>query len=171
MVLRDQTFKQGVVSISSIQKMAVAVAGNGSTIFDGTRLVFGKNNTSYVGVSKNSRSSPKSSILIGFSIINHPFWGSPIFGNTHVNAFELTCLINQSHKCLGVVILWTYIVWLPENRVEWIKISKCSCSSLTHGKWNFTGCPDLPSRVSRWYMSLKNQESTYESACLTKVLG
>ena len=26
---------------------------------------------------------PKSSILIGFSIINHPFWGTTIFGNTH----------------------------------------------------------------------------------------
>ena len=24
---------------------------------------------------------PKSSILLGFSIINHPFWGTPIFGN------------------------------------------------------------------------------------------
>ena len=23
-------------------------------------------------------------ILIGFSIINHPFWGTPIFGNTHI---------------------------------------------------------------------------------------
>ena len=38
----------------------------------------------YVGVSKN-RGTPKSSILIGFSIINHPFWGIPIFGNTHVH--------------------------------------------------------------------------------------
>ena len=28
---------------------------------------------------------PKSSILIVFSIINHPFWGpTPIFGNTHM---------------------------------------------------------------------------------------
>ena len=27
---------------------------------------------------------PKSSILIGFSIINHPFWGTPIFGNIHI---------------------------------------------------------------------------------------
>ena len=27
---------------------------------------------------------PKSSILIGFSIINHPFWDTPIFGNTQV---------------------------------------------------------------------------------------
>ena len=33
-----------------------------------------------MGVSKN-RGTPKSSILIGFSIINHPFWGTPIFGN------------------------------------------------------------------------------------------
>ena len=27
---------------------------------------------------------PKSSILIGCSIINHPFWGTPIFGSTHL---------------------------------------------------------------------------------------
>ena len=34
-------------------------------------------------VSENS-GNPKSSILIGISIINHPFWGTPIFGNTHM---------------------------------------------------------------------------------------
>ena len=34
-------------------------------------------------VSENS-GTPKSSILIGFSIINHPFWGTPIFGNIHM---------------------------------------------------------------------------------------
>ena len=34
-------------------------------------------------VSENS-GTPKSSILIGFSIINHPFWGTPIFGNPHI---------------------------------------------------------------------------------------
>ena len=27
-------------------------------------------------------------ILIGFSIINHPFWGTPIFGNTHFALFR-----------------------------------------------------------------------------------
>ena len=27
---------------------------------------------------------PKSSISIGFSIINHPFWGTTIFGTTHM---------------------------------------------------------------------------------------
>ena len=34
-----------------------------------------------MGVAENS-GSPKSSILIGFSIIDHPFWGTTIFGNT-----------------------------------------------------------------------------------------
>ena len=36
----------------------------------------------YMDVSENS-DTPKSSILIGFSIINHPFWGTTIFGNTY----------------------------------------------------------------------------------------
>ena len=42
----------------------------------------------YVGVSKNN-GTPKSSILIGFSIINHPFWVfSPYFWfNTHLYIF------------------------------------------------------------------------------------
>ena len=37
----------------------------------------------YMGVSKNG-GTHKSSILIGFSIINHPFWGTTIFRNTHI---------------------------------------------------------------------------------------
>ncbi len=44
----------------------------------------------HMGVSKN-RGTPKSWILIGFSIINHPFWGTPIFGNTHMYPFVLFC--------------------------------------------------------------------------------
>ena len=34
-------------------------------------------------VSENG-GTPKSSILIRFSIINHPFWGTTIFGNTQM---------------------------------------------------------------------------------------
>ena len=38
---------------------------------------------------------PKSSILIGFSIINHPFWGTPIFGkhpnDLHIHSFCSFC--------------------------------------------------------------------------------
>ena len=37
----------------------------------------------YMGVSKN-KGTPKSSILIRCSIINHSFWGTLIFGNTHM---------------------------------------------------------------------------------------
>ena len=44
-----------------------------------------------MGVSVNG-GTPKSSILIGFSIVNHPFWGTTIFGNTHNMAQE-------SHMC------------------------------------------------------------------------
>ena len=36
-----------------------------------------------MGVSKNN-GTPKSSILIGFSIINHPFLGTATFGNIHM---------------------------------------------------------------------------------------
>ncbi len=41
-----------------------------------------------MGVSKN-RGTPKSWILIGFSIINHPLWGIPVFGNTQIGLQEL----------------------------------------------------------------------------------
>ena len=54
-----------------------------------TRPKIGKYQKGDVGVSKNNR-TPKSSILMGFSIINHPFWGTPIFGNTHVQGIPMT---------------------------------------------------------------------------------
>ena len=38
----------------------------------------------YMGVVSKNSDTPKSSILIGFSIIYHPFWGTPILGNTHI---------------------------------------------------------------------------------------
>ena len=63
---------------------------------------------SYLGVSENS-GTPKSSILIGFSIINHPFWGTSIFGNTHfsirvetTNYIAMICLEGAA-KYLGFV--------------------------------------------------------------------
>ena len=35
-------------------------------------------------VVSNNKGTPKSSILRGFSLINHPFWGTIIFGSTHI---------------------------------------------------------------------------------------
>ena len=54
------------------------------SIFRGELLVSGRVKLNKdMGVSKKS-GTPKSSILIGFSLINHPFWGTTIFGNTHI---------------------------------------------------------------------------------------
>ena len=40
--------------------------------------------TPHLDVSENSGFSPQIiHLFIGFSILNHPFWGTPIFGNTH----------------------------------------------------------------------------------------
>ena len=55
-----------------------------------TRKLF--SNYLILGVSLNA-GTPKSSIVIGISMINHPFWGTPIFGNTHfrvvINYYKL----------------------------------------------------------------------------------
>ena len=65
----------------------------------------------YMGVSKNN-GTPKSSILIGFSIINHPFWGTPIIGNAHTDipildwypkqfiCFILLVLVSSKTNCV-----------------------------------------------------------------------
>ena len=58
-----------------------------------------------IGVSENS-GTPISSILIGFSVINHPFWGTPIFGNTHILFMALVVKdVDGSRKLLDIIIL------------------------------------------------------------------
>ena len=65
-----------------------------------------------MGVSKN-RGTPKSSILIGFSHINHPFWGTPIFGNTHIASITLP----------------EFSQWIPHSNHDWklVQVSNSSC--------------------------------------------
>ena len=38
-------------------------------------------------VSENNGNPKIIHILIGFSIINHPFWGTPTYGNTHTGVY------------------------------------------------------------------------------------
>ena len=73
----------------------------------------------YMGVSKNS-GTPKSSISIGFSIINHPFWGTPIFGHTHMLAEE-ALWDDQNHMLTYVhwIILWITYVLTSEIASSW----------------------------------------------------
>ena len=65
-------------------------------------------------VSENS-GTPKSSILIGFSIINPPFWGTPIFGNTLMASFEPLCppkrLKKKNIQGPGDWATWTRSDW------------------------------------------------------------
>ena len=74
---------------------------------------------------------PQSSILIGFSIINHPFWGTTIFGNTHILPpvfFEVSCckasfqwelwpllLLRQAHRCI-----WRAQETRPSQSSTWV---------------------------------------------------
>ena len=85
-------------------------------------IFFAKNK--HMGVSENS-GTPKSSIEIGFSIINHPFWGTSIFGNTHI--------YSSNHH-------YTYCWWFrnskqpPETDKRTLYINWCRISSInSHG--------------------------------------
>ena len=51
----------------------------------------------YMGVSENS-GTPKSSILIGFSTINHPFWGTPNFWKHPYGFYTLYCHDHSREK-------------------------------------------------------------------------
>ena len=68
-------------------------------------------NSRYLGVSENS-GTPKSSILIGCSFINHPIWGTPIFGNTHL-ALKMWCCSSElqsskKQKSKLEICLWPF---------------------------------------------------------------
>ena len=58
-----------------------------------------------MAVSEN-RGTPKSSILIGFSIMNHAFWGTTIFGNPPY------CMNLQCFSMLYTTISPTWLLFL-----------------------------------------------------------
>ena len=75
-----------------------------------------------MGVSENN-GIPKSSIFIGFSIMNHPFWGTPIFGNTQI--------ISISH-----VILWKINYQIGKVMIKnWYTLGKTKLEPQNGGGW------------------------------------
>ena len=87
--------------------------------------------TGDMDVSENS-GTPTSSILIGFSIRNHPFWGIPIFGNTHMESLSrMFCRIillepNSWHLKgwhQGIITGWWKLTYFwnfhPDNWGRW----------------------------------------------------
>ena len=60
-------------------------------------------------VSENS-GTPKSSILIGFSIINHPFWDTTMFPNTHRRMIHRFILVPTYLQCYVINLLHTTVI-------------------------------------------------------------
>jgi len=85
---------QAVPSMPSARRLCTATACNGAlgnmdiSIWMFPKMVY----------------TPKSSILIGFSIINHSFWGTPVFGNTHIHIVFVWNLILT-------ILLVTFVGW------------------------------------------------------------
>ena len=91
-----------------------------------------------MGVSGNS-GIPKSSIFIGLSIINHPFWGTTIFGNTHI----VLLYFKKGH-------------WFRYRRREEPRVSSCSV----------LGWPSLAHlRRTRSLATCRASESECHSSC------
>ena len=80
----------------------------------GTDFPYAKGN---MGVSENN-GTPKSSILIRCSIINHPFWGTLIFGNIHMMTmswwdsmtYDISGIL--SHPWLQWLVSIMFLGWL-----------------------------------------------------------
>ena len=84
----------------------------------------------YMGVSKNRGGPPKSSILIGCSIINHPFWGGfPPYVWKHPYIAKLKYFSNLDlPEIRGPIslpkryLLGAQVVWGPYNVTRYISI-------------------------------------------------
>ena len=97
--------------------------------------------------------TPKSCILIVFSIINHPFWGTTIFGNTHidfvmVSTWNLAHSTKSSSKMGGLLIeckcTWictetycfiAFMYLLYTSNLERYDVSSCFIS-ISHALWH-----------------------------------
>ena len=101
-------------------------------------------------VSENS-GTPKSSILIGCSIINHIFWGTPVFGSTHmiysniwyaydIQSFLMKLLLSSGDSVSGVGgsagVSWE---WSCEQKKLGVQLRTSCPSSIGRWKlWNTT---------------------------------
>ena len=116
-------------------------------------------------VSKN-RGTPKSSILIGFSIINHPFWGTPIFGNTHMerwndsDIFHVAETIGHAKELTVVLSMRDPFAWVAmptsHRRHIWGDLMRQPCNGAVRCsgslKW-----PPADCLVAKWSFSSWNK--------------
>ena len=106
-------------------------------------------------VSENS-GTPKSSNLIGFSIVNHPFWGTPIFGNTHIRHFKLSCNTPpvddkggqdcQRYLRSQVICIGDLTIHLGKKIQGWLAAGSVKCRDLKAMKLNLSMSDQIKQR-------------------------
>ena len=95
-----------------------------------------------MGVSLNG-GTPKSSILEGSSIINHPFWGTTIFGNTHMVEDAKMNLFYHFEKSSGRAVAFGTLVF-----VFFFQGPRSTCK--TSSWWSIKGRFSMGSQLVLW---------------------
>ena len=98
----------------------------------------------YMDVSENS-DTPKSSILIGFSIINHPFGDTTIFGNTYIYIYLGACLQGCELCQLAVGNTFDSASWLEQaSGHQWVSFDMSALKKKDQFGVGFIGDLHLP---------------------------
>ena len=74
---------------------------------------------------------PKSSILIGFSIINHPFWGTLIFGKHPYKDIKWGVSLNGGFPLISHPKCWSFLLGKPHGFVRETQHFR-SCPHMNH---------------------------------------
>ena len=90
----------------------------------------------------------KSSILIGFSIINHSFWGTTIFGNTHIYIY----FQSPPQKSVETISFVTAGELKMEDCFRWIGLCSVSSHSFFQTKYS-SGCWRIS--MPSWCLNLR----------------
>ena len=142
----------------------------------------------YMGVSKN-KGTPKSSILIGFSIINHPFWGVfPLFLETPIcfNGFRWVTPCTGHVRHFGVLLATQFLctggsgmLWINNCLaspwlsiyLKWVPVEQ-ECITLLGGPrsqlpiWQFRGHWSVISHDSGRSKQMVGEQHSYKKSYL-----
>ena len=144
----------------------------------------------YKDVSENN-GTPKSSISIGFSIINHPFWDTTICGNTHKCSGYASNITSRCFFGLQVLhgskfaITWYWMDLFSSDlklqTIIWPIALKMNCSlnvifTVNHfvvftrrGCSELTAVSDISQYVSMFTETATLMEALKQNSCLLKI--
>jgi len=118
-----------------------------------------------MGVSKIGVHTPKSSILIGLSIINHPFWGTTILdilGNTHM--FNRVCRMRLfvsnllEFEAIMIFCCWVVVGHCGVFHVERVRIDLVLSIDMVHSLSAFAMVEEAGSEFAYPHCSLYSQK-------------